>query len=583
MARPAHGPPSRRSGDEMKPYLLAVAVLVVPTLIGVALGRAFRGARRPFRVVGVAVVMAAPVWTPALFPMLPLGSWDLALCGVELAFGVVVALRAPRPWRVLSFTTVVLAVSAGVFELLVLALPEPPSFPPPDAAHFFFIPARMNPVPTALYGHTGAAIVNAADLASDTRPRVLHLGDSMIFGHGVDRADVTTTWLDRLRPDVRNVNLGVSGSGPDVHLLLLRRWVDVVKPSLVVHHLFIGNDVDDIDGDYGVCDGGPLLDYGADGPVARCPELRWNVGFLDRVRLSPPPYPLRVATAFSRAARHLCTGLGQLAGILQSTTVPGLADGDQTRPDQWAHLERILAAERDELDRRGITFVASVLPWRAALTDAAPRSTPAWHVRARMLALLEKLHVTALDAWPVFASCVQERGSAGCFIDPPSWEHHLNAYGHRRYAEWLFTKLSPDSRPAAVARAEGSPTSNLGIPQGRETMVRTLLQPYWGRPTAAFAIEGAAIENAIVRLAVRSFDAPAELLLRRPDDHSQSRPSDRIVEDANVPLTVVIRCPGCDDRQIASLESVGRQVLGNQGSRPDTLWEPITRDGTPQY
>jgi hypothetical protein len=567
----------------VRPYLLAFAVLAVPTLIGVALGRACRRAARPLRIAGGVVGIAAPVWTLALFSVLPLGSWDLALCGVEIAFGTAVAARTRRPWRVLAFTTLVLTLSAGALEVLALALPEPPAFPPPDAAHFFFVPARMSPVPAALYGDDGNALVIAADLVGDTRPRVLHLGDSMIFGPGVDRALVTTAWLDRLGPGVKNVNLGLSGSGPDVHLLLLRRWVDVVKPIVVVHHLFVGNDVEDVDTDYGACDGAPLLDYRPDGPVARCPEARWHVGFRARFRLSPPPYPLRVATAFSRAARQLCTSLGQLGGMLQSTAVPGLAHGDQSRPEQWAHLEQILAAERDELERRGIAFVAAVLPWRAALTDGAPYATPAWHVRERILGILETLHVTTLDAWPVFASCAQELGSAGCFIDPPSWEFHLNAYGHRRYAEWLFTQLSPDSRPADGALAAPSTAGNVGIPQGREAMVRSLLQPYWARPTAQFAIDGAAIERMGVRLTVRALDAPAELVLRRPDDDSQSQPTDRVVQDPKVPLAVVIRCPGCDERQIATLESVGRQILENQASRPETLWAPVTRDGNRQY
>jgi hypothetical protein len=500
----------------VRPYLLALAILVVPTLIGVAVGRVLRRAPPALRLAGGAVCLTAPVWSLGSFAVLPLGSWDLGLCGVELAFGAAVGLRAPRPGRTLAFTAFVLTLGAVAVEVMTLVLPEPPGFPPPETAHVLFIPARMSPVPAALYGAGGNAIINAADLATDLRERVLHLGDSMIYGQGVDRAVVTTAWLDRLGSDVRNVNLGLSGSGPDVHLLLLRRWVDVVKPRLVVHHLFVGNDLEDIDADYGACDGESVLAYPSGGPVARCPEPRWKVTFRDRLRLSPPPYPLRVATAFSRAARHVCAGLGRLAGVMQSSAVPGLAHGDRSRPEQWAHLERILTAERDELDARGIPLVASVLPWRAALTDADPRSTPAWHVRERLLALLEKLHVTAFDAWPVFESCVPEGDSAGCFIDPPSWEFHLSAYGHRRYAEWLFTTLAPGSRAAEVALADPSQESNVGIPRAREAMVRFLLRPYWGRPTPQLTIDGAAIESTVVRLQVHASAVPAELLLRRP-------------------------------------------------------------------
>lgn len=527
--------------------------------------------------------MAAPLWGLALFPLMPLGSWDLALCGLELAFGLAVALRSPRPRRVFALTALVLACSAAAIEVLALALPEPPTFPPPQAAHFLFIPSRMSSVQAALYGDARHALINAADLAADTRPRVLHLGDSMIFGEGVDRALTTTVWLDRFRPDVTNLNLGVSGSGPDVHLLLLRRWVDVVKPSLVVHHLFVGNDIDDIDVDYGACDGAPLLEYRPDGPVARCPQPRWHVTFRDRLRLSPPPYPLRVATAFSRAARHLCASLGRLGGIMQSRVDPRVGSDDQSQTVQWAHFERILAAERDELDRRGIELVCSVLPWREALEDAAPRSTRAWRVRERMLKILETLHITALDPWPLFESCVDDGSGAGCFIDPPPRDFHLGARGHQRYAEWLHAKLSPGSGAAAIARARPSQVNDVAIPQAREEVVRALFRQYWGRPTPEFSIDQATIEKTVVRLAVRARDTAAELFLRRPHDDSQSRPTDRVVRDPQVPLAVGIRCSACDDQQRSVLESVARQVLENQASRPDGLWETVTADGTPQY
>ena len=61
------------------------------------------------------------------------------------------------------------------------------------------------------------------DYARDRRRRrIVALGDSYVWGYGVDQQDVFTERLVRARPDIEVVNLGVSGYSTDQELLLYR-------------------------------------------------------------------------------------------------------------------------------------------------------------------------------------------------------------------------------------------------------------------------------------------------------------------------------------------------------------------------
>jgi lysophospholipase L1-like esterase len=97
------------------------------------------------------------------------------------------------------------------------------------------------------------------------RPLVLLVGDSMVFGWGVQEEDTLCGLLRRRHPqwDVRNA--GISGFAPDQQLLLVRRLLRQVRPRVVVC-VASANDVYEVANDvmYGlrkprfVCDGARL-------------------------------------------------------------------------------------------------------------------------------------------------------------------------------------------------------------------------------------------------------------------------------------------------------------------------------------
>jgi hypothetical protein len=73
------------------------------------------------------------------------------------------------------------------------------------------------------------------------RRRILVLGDSFVFGYGVEQEEIFTTVLEGLLPATEVINAGVSGYGTDQELLWFRAEGARYRPDLVIL-LMCGND-----------------------------------------------------------------------------------------------------------------------------------------------------------------------------------------------------------------------------------------------------------------------------------------------------------------------------------------------------
>ncbi|MBM4353391.1 MAG: SGNH/GDSL hydrolase family protein [Deltaproteobacteria bacterium] len=271
--------------------------------------------------------------------------------------------------------------------------------------------------------------------------------------------------LSSMEPGTAHVNAGVPGVGPDYYYLLVRNWTREVRVDLVVLHLFIGNDLDDIDSARSCADYGPLLEYGeatgeaaapagdsgqaGDSALSRAPgagggqvmpEARvrprfggpaWGSLLGSPLMASPPPYAVRVASGFSRAARVFQERYYRLA---QATLN---AQPEETR---WEHLAAVLAATRDELRARGVPLVLVLMPHRPWLLDERFR-VRGDGMRARIEKMASGLSVPVLVPWEDFEQAVQEQGLDRWFLGGVE-DNHFSTAGHRWMADWLQPRLA---------------------------------------------------------------------------------------------------------------------------------------------
>lgn len=261
----------------------------------------------------------------------------------------------------------------------------------------------------------------------DAARRVLHVGDSMVFGANVSRNRTFTTDLETLEPAVQHINAGISGTAPDDYLVVLRSWVARAPIDLAVMYLFAGNDMSGLDAPHPCSNWESILTY--DGGRARlrypsAPKSDRRIGLQWLVINSPLPYLGRVMiAAHSTAAAFL--------GALLDDWSARASWGDAE--NQRQHLEAILRSARDELRDKHIAFVVVVLPAAGAIDIPGG---PSQQLSREVLAITQRLGVPELDATePIRAALshgehpIQSDGS------------HFNEAGHWLMANWLHERL----------------------------------------------------------------------------------------------------------------------------------------------
>jgi len=463
-------------------------------LLGAAAGwsmRQLRGGRRLGGVASAVACLVGPValaaFTTVLFPIV--GLWDAItegfLCGVGLLFGAHTAYAEPLNGALTAGAVVValLLVEAGAR----LFAGAPPAYPLGDGPHLLlttllrttgpdanmfhmsripsFLERRvMKPDPDAMgmaarppgtmvtreivcsiaYGSAYTPLVETiADHTevlperftprSDVSRRVLHVGDSMVFGANVPRGQTFVADLEKLEPDVQHINAGISGTSPDDYLLVARGWVARQPVDVVVMYLFAGNDLVGMDGPHPCSNWEPILAYADGHAELRYPAPQRDSGLGARWLLinSPLPFIGRVLIAEgSVAAAHV-------GGLFDRWTNGAYPADPET---QYAHLKAILTSARDELRERHIAFIVVVLPAAEAI---GIQNGPSDLLSRWTLAITNELGVRELDATDLVADALH-RGER-----PVQDDHvHFNEAGHSLMAQWLHD--------AHVAAAAGS-------------------------------------------------------------------------------------------------------------------------------
>ena len=93
----------------------------------------------------------------------------------------------------------------------------------------------------------------------DTRPRIVFLGDSFVWGYDVESQERFTEKLRAKLPNWSIYNLGVSGYGTDQEYLLLAQHYDFYSPAIVF--LIFGGGNDELDNSHNVRYGGYFKPY----------------------------------------------------------------------------------------------------------------------------------------------------------------------------------------------------------------------------------------------------------------------------------------------------------------------------------
>jgi hypothetical protein len=436
--------------DPTSAWEISAGMLAGPPLLGFLLGRVarrlVRGARR-WRVVR-AVTGAALLLLPIVVgPRLPRFSlYDLALVAILMVLGLLAGgrpLDAPRIHPAGPILAVLLSLGGlwGI-EVYVRGHPVPiRDVEKPGSLHVVFDNDEREFGCRAFfpdqYDHDWFGDLGEPPFPPK-RPglrRVLHVGDSMTASLDVKRSARFPALLERARSDQEHLNLGVLNLGTDAELVIVRRWMDRLDADEIVLHVMPGNDIGDMDRPYACCDAGPLLDYpeGAP-PVLRCPEPAYRFPLRTLAAQGPPPFPLRVAAAYSVLARRLRWGFQAAMPIVRSA---------RDLPSQWEHFGRALAAIRDEAARRGIPLEVVVLPSRTALEGRdlarrpADRDTP-----DRMIQVSRALGIRTFDGWALFEDAMRRDPHARYFQPFPE-NPHFNEEGEALYAEWLAAQVWP--------------------------------------------------------------------------------------------------------------------------------------------
>lgn len=442
----APDPGNALQAPSFRPLALALALIALPLLAGGFLGRRLRHARGnwpmlavPTLAVGVSIVAAARVQS--------VGTWDVVSVGTWCAAGIVIGASHidARNW-LLSIAAVMIALLTVEVGVRIWFW-RTARFPPAHSARFFVSLSQSacqllydDASPDQILQHVRNFTDGAPKVSARPGPLVIHLGDSMVDGAGIRPRETFVGLLSGRQPDVVHTNHGTGGVATDFELLLLRRVLAAHQVSMVVLHVCLNNDIQDLDRPHECCDAGPLLEYVHQTPQARCPVPRLRLTSAARFGRSPPPYPLRVATAWSLTARHLASGFSRMVAQLDHPQPASAVDEEQ----KWRHFELILATMRDNLQRDHIAFVVALMPDRGALEAADPSAVPSFPTRRRVVEIATRLGINTLDAWDAFAAAATREGAARYFLGDN--DIHLSSDGHRLYADWLGQRLPRTSR-----------------------------------------------------------------------------------------------------------------------------------------
>ena len=272
-------------------------------------------------------------------------------------------------------------------------------------------------------------VEHARDLASTQQ--VFVLGDSFVWGCGVEQQDTLTARMSQLLPGVEWYNLGVCGYGTDQSLLSLRCWADTWRPNWVCY-LFFPNDISDNQAAFKhghhkprftLVDGRLRLEYPAS-PTEAVPSTTVDSGKSDG-----PPTP---ATLLRHPALSLCRAADYYVSphSVLYRRLRRLAQGSEPRNTTVAldPLTQALVVEmKRECEQRSTAFTMALVPDRKVMKHSDPSG---YFAPVREWCRQQKI-----DCLDLTDALVRSP------VQPYLAEGHWNATGHQVAASALVAHL----------------------------------------------------------------------------------------------------------------------------------------------
>lgn len=253
------------------------------------------------------------------------------------------------------------------------------------------------------------------------RRHVLVMGDSVVYGTGVEDEETFVRLLDDRLDGVQVLNAGIPGWSIDQYRIYLDRLLPRLEPTLVLVGIYAGND------------------YEVSG-------LEWNWG------ASKPLYEV-VDGALRDAARSR----GCVDGLSRSLLFRVVWMRKQLAKDAieffckphaltWAETDRSVALQlreiREAAAAAGAPVLFLLLPDLRQIRDVdSPRMIYVNRYRD-LQRILRKEGLPFLDLAPAFAALSEQEEEAS-FLDPA----HYTPEGHRRVAAWIAEALEEFDLP----------------------------------------------------------------------------------------------------------------------------------------
>ena len=294
-----------------------------------------------------------------------------------------------------------------------------------------------------LHGFRGPEIAVAKP---EGKTRVLVVGDSFVYGNGVENEETFCARLEALEPELQVINAGVPGYGGGETLVLLREEIGIWKPDVIIAGFFWNDVFDAYPGRYTRFElqDGALVEIAPEPPTAENaafdPMRRRHARMVRRYGLiARESYLYRLV---SDRYKVFSQGTRSLRRRFTGETDDGLPDGWDLSmyPEAWALAEALLAAQRDVARHANTPFALVVVPDSSLVEPGTVYGIPPHvnEVEERLAAFARREGVRTID---LHAPLQERRARDGRPLYFPA-DRHWNAEGHAHVAEILADELA---------------------------------------------------------------------------------------------------------------------------------------------